>query len=139
MVHSHARQTRQAWPPRAQTVPAHEVPALEPNFSPRSSFSISNRTDSHSGAGLGHQSAGSFASPPSINPSPQSSETASSPEIKVEATADYPEEMDMDVDMNSLKSRGKGTYKCRFGLACKKGGVDRNGDLVIFERNCMFR
>lgn len=48
-------------------------------------------------------------------------------------------DIDMDVDMNSLKSRGKGIYKCKYGLECTKGGVDRNGRIVIFERNCMFR
>lgn len=41
-------------------------------------------------------------------------------------------------DLDVLKQRGKGTYTCPQGLACKKGGVE-NGVVVVFERNCNFR
>ena len=40
---------------------------------------------------------------------------------------------------SSLKSRGKGAYQCPHGMDCTKGGVGRNGELVVFRRNCDFR
>ena len=38
-----------------------------------------------------------------------------------------------------LKQRGKGSYTCPQGTKCKKGGVDKNGNLRIFTRNSEFR
>ncbi|KAK2728883.1 hypothetical protein CKAH01_10711 [Colletotrichum kahawae] len=47
-------------------------------------------------------------------------------------------EMD-DIDMNSLKRRGKGEYVCPFWRTCQKGGLEHDGTPKIFNRNCMFR
>lgn len=44
-----------------------------------------------------------------------------------------------EIDLAQLRNRGKGIYRCSYGKNCTKGGVDRNGNIVIFERNCMFR
>lgn len=57
---------------------------------------------------------------------------------------DRAEESDDNVDMGGLdwshlEKRGKGSYKCTYGTKCTKGGVDDNGCIVIFKRNCMFR
>lgn len=41
--------------------------------------------------------------------------------------------------LKSLVSRGKGNHICPFGYRCRKGGVDSNGEMVIFERNSVFR
>ena len=39
----------------------------------------------------------------------------------------------------SLTSRGKGKYTCPYGRSCTKGGVQRDGTPVIFERNSAYR
>jgi hypothetical protein len=49
-----------------------------------------------------------------------------------------------DVDLTTrtrgeLKERGKGSYTCKFGRNCDKGGVHADGSLVTFERNSDFR
>jgi len=41
--------------------------------------------------------------------------------------------------LSSLSSRGKGRHVCPFHSACRKGGVHRDGTVVIFKRNSAFR
>ncbi|KAJ4307799.1 hypothetical protein N0V84_012484 [Fusarium piperis] len=42
------------------------------------------------------------------------------------------------IDMEALKQRGKGSYYCPLGNRCDKGGVDKEGKLVLFDRNSSF-
>ncbi|KAG6036657.1 hypothetical protein E4U41_005565 [Claviceps citrina] len=42
------------------------------------------------------------------------------------------------IDMDALRQRGKGVYLCPKGLKCDKGGVDKDGNLVVFDRNSSF-
>ncbi|KAJ4234393.1 hypothetical protein FSOLCH5_004097 [Fusarium solani] len=42
------------------------------------------------------------------------------------------------IDMEALKQRGKGSYYCPLGHRCDKGGVDKDGKLVLFDRNSSF-
>ncbi|KAH8729389.1 hypothetical protein BGZ61DRAFT_181107 [Ilyonectria robusta] len=42
------------------------------------------------------------------------------------------------IDMEALKQRGKGSYYCPLGHRCDKGGVDKDGNLVLFDRNSSF-
>ncbi|KAH7113372.1 hypothetical protein EDB81DRAFT_825388 [Dactylonectria macrodidyma] len=42
------------------------------------------------------------------------------------------------IDMEALKQRGKGSYYCPRGHRCDKGGVDKDGHLVLFGRNSSF-
>ncbi|KAM0355906.1 hypothetical protein ACHAPU_000295 [Fusarium lateritium] len=42
------------------------------------------------------------------------------------------------IDMDALKQRGKGSYYCPLGHRCDKGGVDKEGKLVLFDRNSSF-
>ncbi|KAK2596681.1 hypothetical protein QQS21_006256 [Conoideocrella luteorostrata] len=42
------------------------------------------------------------------------------------------------IDMDALRQRGKGNYYCPKGDKCDKGGVDRDGKLVVFDRNSSF-
>lgn len=42
------------------------------------------------------------------------------------------------IDMEALRQRGKGIYLCPKGLKCDKGGVDKDGNLVVFDRNSSF-
>lgn len=39
----------------------------------------------------------------------------------------------------SLSERGKGQYQCPYAYDCTKGGVDKDGRIVIFERNSTFK
>ena len=41
--------------------------------------------------------------------------------------------------LKSLSTRGKGEYYCPYGIHCRGGGVDVNGNLVTYERNSNFR
>lgn len=47
-----------------------------------------------------------------------------------------PNPISMDQD---LMSRGKGPHTCPQGYRCQKGGVDREGRLVVFQWNSSFR
>lgn len=40
--------------------------------------------------------------------------------------------------MDALKTRGKGDHYCPKGHQCTKGGVDKDGNLVLFDRNSAF-
>ncbi|KAL7924810.1 hypothetical protein ACQKWADRAFT_258307 [Trichoderma austrokoningii] len=42
------------------------------------------------------------------------------------------------INLKALKQRGKGKYYCPRGLRCDKGGVDKNGSLILFDRNSAF-
>ncbi|KAF7559996.1 hypothetical protein G7046_g4154 [Stylonectria norvegica] len=42
------------------------------------------------------------------------------------------------IDMDALKQRGKGSHYCPLGHRCDKGGVDKEGNLVLFDRNSSF-
>lgn len=48
------------------------------------------------------------------------------------------EELFAGFDINRLKQRGKGAYTCPKGLKCDKGGVDKDGNIVLFDRNSAF-
>lgn len=48
------------------------------------------------------------------------------------------DELFLDIDMDALRQRGKGSYSCPKAYQCKKGGVDKDGNLVIFDRNSSF-
>ncbi|PFH57138.1 hypothetical protein XA68_15468 [Ophiocordyceps unilateralis] len=43
-----------------------------------------------------------------------------------------------DIDMEALRQRGKGSYSCPKAYHCTKGGVDKEGNLIIFDRNSSF-
>jgi len=46
---------------------------------------------------------------------------------------------DLNRRIESLKGRGKGSHTCPLGKSCRKGGVQSNGELVVFARNSEFR
>lgn len=48
------------------------------------------------------------------------------------------DEQFQSVDMEALRQRGKGSYSCPKGTQCKKGGVDKDGQLIVFDRNSSF-
>jgi hypothetical protein len=48
------------------------------------------------------------------------------------------EEQFQAIDMEALRQRGKGFYSCPKGVKCDKGGVDKDGNVVIFDRNSSF-
>lgn len=51
---------------------------------------------------------------------------------------DDDEEQFARIDMEALRQRGKGAYYCPKGHRCDKGGVDKDGNLVLFDRNSSF-
>lgn len=48
------------------------------------------------------------------------------------------EELFAAIDMESLKQRGKGSHTCPKGTKCDKGGVDKDGNVIVFDRNSSF-
>ncbi|KAF4441677.1 hypothetical protein F53441_11937 [Fusarium austroafricanum] len=55
-----------------------------------------------------------------------------------EDSGDDEDEQFSKIDMDALKQRGKGSYYCPLGHRCDKGGVDKEGKLVLFDRNSSF-
>lgn len=55
-----------------------------------------------------------------------------------EASDDSDDDLFQGIDMDALSNRGKGSYICPAGPACTKGGVDKDGNLISFERNSSF-
>lgn len=51
---------------------------------------------------------------------------------------DSDDELFPEIDMEALRQRGKGNYSCPKSYQCKKGGVDKEGNLVVFDRNSSF-
>jgi hypothetical protein len=51
---------------------------------------------------------------------------------------EYDDEEFQQIDMNALRQRGKGSYFCPKGRHCDKGGVDKEGNIVRFDRNSSF-
>ncbi|CAM1502061.1 Fc.00g040450.m01.CDS01 [Cosmosporella sp. VM-42] len=74
-------------------------------------------------------------------PSSQPSFSQSSPTGNASGTDDSEEDEDEQfsrIDMEALKQRGKGSYYCPLAHRCDKGGVDKDGNLVLFDRNSSF-
>ncbi|KAK7415782.1 hypothetical protein QQZ08_012247 [Neonectria magnoliae] len=74
-------------------------------------------------------------------PNPQMSPSSPpSPDDNMSMTDDSEDEDELfdRIDMDALKQRGKGSYYCPLGHRCDKGGVNREGDLVLFDRNSSF-
>lgn len=55
-----------------------------------------------------------------------------------DSESDGDEELFAGIDMDALKQRGKGTYVCPKGKRCDKGGVDKDGNVIVFDRNSSF-
>ncbi|KAG5982957.1 hypothetical protein E4U55_001057 [Claviceps digitariae] len=66
--------------------------------------------------------------PPNINVDASGSDCSSSDD----------DEQFQSIDMAALRQRGKGVYFCPKGVKCDKGGVDKDGNLVVFDRNSSF-
>lgn len=63
-----------------------------------------------------------------------------SPGANASASDDSDDEDDLfgRIDMEALGIRGKGSHYCPLGHRCSKGGVDKDGTLVLFDRNSSF-
>ncbi|KAL6892986.1 hypothetical protein HDV57DRAFT_212158 [Trichoderma longibrachiatum] len=88
----------------------------------------------------------SAATPPAAESSPISVATPASDATPTAATPNEQDESDdysdenqfAGINMKALKQRGKGKYYCPRGHHCDKGGVDKQGNLVLFDRNSSF-
>ncbi|KAK1251804.1 hypothetical protein MKX07_007283 [Trichoderma sp. CBMAI-0711] len=78
-------------------------------------------------------------SPTSVaTPASDATPTAATP-IEQDDSDDYSDENQFaGINMKALKQRGKGKYYCPRGHHCDKGGVDKQGNLVLFDRNSSF-
>lgn len=89
--------------------------------------------------------------PPPCRPPPRSAEEiamAASASAALENILEEVEEEDSDeysddslfagINLKALKQRGKGKYYCPRGHRCDKGGVDKSGNLILFDRNSSF-
>ncbi|KAK4072697.1 uncharacterized protein Triagg1_5742 [Trichoderma aggressivum f. europaeum] len=93
-------------------------------------------------------SATASESPPTPPP-PETPESVATPASDATATGANPPEQDESddysdenefagINMKALKQRGKGKYYCPRGHQCDKGGVDKHGNLILFDRNSSF-
>lgn len=48
------------------------------------------------------------------------------------------EDLFAGINMDALKQRGKGSHICPKGTRCDKGGVDKDGNVIVFDRNSSF-
>lgn len=55
-----------------------------------------------------------------------------------DSSDDDDDEQFQKIDMEALRQRGKGVYICPKSLKCDKGGVDKDGNIVVFDRNSSF-
>ncbi|KFA81736.1 hypothetical protein S40288_06001 [Stachybotrys chartarum IBT 40288] len=51
---------------------------------------------------------------------------------------DHEDKKFQQLNLDTLKHRGVRTYRCPKGRACGKGGLDDNGDPIVFKRNSAF-
>jgi len=58
--------------------------------------------------------------------------------MDVDSVSDQPNTTEAP-SAEQLKTRGTGNYTCPHGTACKKGGVQPDGQLRVFKRNSEFR
>lgn len=87
----------------------------------------------------------SAATPPSAEtpisvatPASEATPTGANP-FEQDESDDYSDENQFaGINMKALKQRGKGKYYCPRGHRCDKGGVDKHGNLVLFDRNSSF-
>ncbi|KAH0529337.1 hypothetical protein TsFJ059_004097 [Trichoderma semiorbis] len=93
-------------------------------------------------------SATASESPPTPPP-PETPVSVATPASDATATGANPPEQDESddysdenefagINMKALKQRGKGKYYCPRGHQCDKGGVDKHGNLILFDRNSSF-
>ncbi|OLN85244.1 hypothetical protein CCHL11_04225 [Colletotrichum chlorophyti] len=126
--------------------PSMELRRSEPQQRPvysdpssRSSFSLSAGASVYS-AGASHTTSDSSRMYYASDRDPRSISPVSPPLDDDNDDDNVLEGMDLDdIDMESLRHRGKGEYICPYWKTCQKGGQDYNGRPRIFERNCMFR
>lgn len=55
-----------------------------------------------------------------------------------DSESDGDEELFASINIEALNQRGKGAYTCPKGKRCDKGGVDKYGNVVVFDRNSSF-
>jgi hypothetical protein len=71
--------------------------------------------------------------------SPQDEESDSdSSDEENEGEEEEEEDVFAKIDMEALRSRGKGNHTCPKGKKCTKGGIDKDGELIVFDRNSAF-
>lgn len=70
-------------------------------------------------------------------PSPNDDDSGSDGSDEEEPEAEE-EDAFAKIDMEALKSRGKGNHTCPKGKKCTKGGIDKDGELIVFDRNSAF-
>ncbi|PTB55939.1 hypothetical protein M431DRAFT_494382 [Trichoderma harzianum CBS 226.95] len=75
-----------------------------------------------------------------VQPTPASDATATGANPpEQDESDDYSDENEFaGINMKALKQRGKGKYYCPRGHQCDKGGVDKHGNLILFDRNSSF-
>ncbi|KAH0492780.1 hypothetical protein TgHK011_007716 [Trichoderma gracile] len=78
-------------------------------------------------------------SPISVTTPASDATPAAATPVEQDDSDDYSDENQFaGINMKALKQRGKGKYYCPRGHHCDKGGVDKQGNLVLFDRNSSF-
>lgn len=140
---------------RDRAAPPHQTRYLQEyrqhhmasDSSSRSSFSVLGSSSTTGFSAVGSQASFSDSSR-TYHPSDGDRRSTSPPSPLDEEEEDDDDVLDVDdsderntnrVDMDSLRHRGKGEYRCPYWRTCQKGGQNINGGPKIFHRNCMYR
>ncbi|ODA82234.1 hypothetical protein RJ55_00741 [Drechmeria coniospora] len=128
-----SRQVQATWRPQsplANVPPGIPVPSISPyceTKSPMSSKSLSMVRDGERRAVKARKLLPDRNSQAHVNVAQKSPDSD-----------DSEDDMFPHINMEALRQRGKGSYSCPKSYQCRKGGVDRDGNLVIFDRNSSF-
>ncbi|RDA91239.1 hypothetical protein CP533_0664 [Ophiocordyceps camponoti-saundersi (nom. inval.)] len=126
-----SHQVRSTWRPMTNSPPG----LLTASISPFCDATMSNKSMSVSSDGDQR----SFKSRKLL---PDASQVQQLHAADVNHRSDDSDETDDDLfpdgDMDALRTRGKGNYSCPKAFNCTKGGVDKEGHLIIFDRNSSF-
>ncbi|KAH7157717.1 hypothetical protein B0J13DRAFT_177461 [Dactylonectria estremocensis] len=131
------REVQEIWvpaPPPPADSPAHQTAfsSYEVKRTPLSRPSLAASEAETRARASQSELASSQISPGPLSPS---DELAS---IMSDSSEEDEDEQFARIDMDALKQRGKGSYYCPLAHRCDKGGVDKDGNLVLFDRNSSF-
>ncbi|KAK0377737.1 hypothetical protein CLIM01_04892 [Colletotrichum limetticola] len=138
---------RAAPPHQNRYLPEYRQHPMASDSSSRSSFSVLGSSSTTGFSAVGSQASFSDSSR-TYHPSDGDRRSTSPPSPHDEDEEEDDDVLDADdsdernpnrVDMDSLRHRGKGEYRCPYWRTCQKGGQNINGGPKIFHRNCMYR
>ncbi|KID67655.1 hypothetical protein MAN_04413, partial [Metarhizium hybridum] len=131
-----SREVQEVWWPHVSMMNGGDQEVLQTSISPFCDNKISSISESVS---LAHgPDSAHFTSRKLLPDKSQLSHAGISGDGSGSEDSSDDDEQFQSIDMEALRQRGKGVYFCPKGMKCDKGGVDKDGNLVVFDRNSSF-